>query len=228
MIFIGSGALLTRAITHTISKGYRIDMVFSNTKEINQVCEENNILFKETADINNQVDHFESDDKVVFSINSYQILKQKLLELPGYRFYNVHNGILPEYRGLPELCVIHAILNRAEKYGVSLHLIDNGVDTGTCYATKEFPLSGEDTFQSIMLKAIYFCHEIFVENLEKIMANKLECLPIGPVKSKLYTYRDLERLKKDFDPALVSRVLNFGVFVIWFKPAYEILKKRIE
>jgi methionyl-tRNA formyltransferase len=228
MIFVGIGALLRRAILHTIECKYHIDIVFSNSLEVVQCCKENNIPYKRFVNINDQISDFKSEDKIVLSINNNQIFKKDILSLPGFRFYNIHNGIIPEYRGRPEICIIYAILKNEKVYGVTLHTIDQGIDTGICHAFKMFEITEEDTFESVMQKSLENCEVVFIKYLDNIIKDNLEEISKNGRKSKLYTYRDLEILKKEYDPTLVSRVLYFGIFHMWFAPAIEILERQIK
>ena len=88
MIFVGVGALMRRAIIYTTQCGYAIERVFTNSAEIIKLCKARNISWKNPANINDAVADFESDDKLVLSINNGQIFRDKLLSLPGYSFYN--------------------------------------------------------------------------------------------------------------------------------------------
>jgi methionyl-tRNA formyltransferase len=227
MIFVGAGALLRRAILHTVQCRYIIEQVFTNSAEVIRLCNAKNIPWKTPADINDEIAEFNSEDKVVLSINNGQIFRSKLLSLRGFRFYNIHNGILPSYRGLPEICIIYAMLNKEKSYGVSLHSIDTGIDTGICHAIKEFSILEEDTFQSVMQRSLEYCDLIFKENLHNIMTNNLEMLTECKGISKLYTYRDLDYLEKVHDKNLVARVLLFGLYASWFRKALEKLRSKI-
>ena len=218
---------MRRAILYTVQFRYVIEQVFTNSAEVIRLCNAKNIPWKNPADINDAVADFNSVDKVVVSINNGQIFRSNLLSLPGYRFYNIHNGILPAYRGLPEICIIYAILNKEKSYGISLHSIDAGIDTGICHAIKEFPISAEDTFESVMQRSLEYCDLVFKENLHKIMTNRLEQLMAYNLRSKLYTYRDLDRLENVYDTVLVSRVLSFGLYATWFQEVLERLRSKI-
>lgn len=61
------------------------------------------------------------------------IIREPLLSIPRLGFLNAHNGLLPYYRGMD--AVGWAVLN-GDPLGCSVHLIDNGVDTGEILATQ--------------------------------------------------------------------------------------------
>lgn len=56
------------------------------------------------------------------------IMKPKILEIPKFGILNVHPGVLPHYRGV--LAPFYALKNGDEKLGVTVHWIDEGIDTG--------------------------------------------------------------------------------------------------
>jgi folate-dependent phosphoribosylglycinamide formyltransferase PurN len=59
------------------------------------------------------------------------IIREPLLSIPRIGFLNAHTGLLPYYRGKD--AVAWAVLN-GDPLGCSVHLIDNGVDTGEILA----------------------------------------------------------------------------------------------
>jgi methionyl-tRNA formyltransferase len=70
------------------------------------------------------------------------ILPPDVIDVPRLGCVNVHGGLLPEYRG--GHVMQWAIINGETETGVSLHYIDEGVDTGPVIAIKRFPIEWED------------------------------------------------------------------------------------
>jgi len=231
MIFIGDGSYLRSAINEAISKGYSVDHVFASNSEHEKYLSQKGIPFK-VADINNtEIINIISNvckDLIVYSINNGQILKQEILSLEGFRFYNIHNGIIPEYRGRPEVCIIYALLNGEKEYGVSLHEIDSGIDTGRCIDIKKFEITPMDTFQSVMLKSIEQCNMLFSNSLDSIVSGKYSFYSGNNNEgSRLYTSKDLERLGEFKNNPDFKRATHFGVFSLWYKKAYNFIKTEI-
>ena len=63
-----------------------------------------------------------------FIIGWPHILKSYVIESFDEGVLNIHFGPLPYYRGSG--CLEHALHHKKDKFGVSLHFIDGGVDTG--------------------------------------------------------------------------------------------------
>ncbi|HTI14038.1 MAG TPA: methionyl-tRNA formyltransferase [Dictyobacter sp.] len=72
-----------------------------------------------------------------------QILPQKVLDQPRYGTINIHASLLPRYRGADPIA--EAILQGDKEAGVSIMLLDAGVDTGPVLSRKTLPLKGDET-----------------------------------------------------------------------------------
>jgi len=79
-----------------------------------------------------------------------QILPQGVLDIPRYGCINVHPSLLPRYRGASPVAA--AILAGDEFTGVSIMLLDKGLDTGPVLARAQIPVSVRDTTGSLTAK----------------------------------------------------------------------------
>lgn len=79
-----------------------------------------------------------------------QILKRELLSLPPLGCVNVHASLLPSYRGADP--VRWALLAGETESGVSLMLMDEGVDTGPLLAQRRIQIEESDTYSSLLYK----------------------------------------------------------------------------
>ncbi len=79
-----------------------------------------------------------------------QILTEPVLNLPEYGCINIHPSLLPRYRGA--VPVPAAILNGDEFTGVSIMLMDKGLDTGPVFTRAQIPVSASDNTGSLMEK----------------------------------------------------------------------------
>ncbi|MBI3867162.1 MAG: methionyl-tRNA formyltransferase [Verrucomicrobia bacterium] len=76
-----------------------------------------------------------------------QILPRALLEIPRHRCLNVHTSLLPRHRGAAP--IQWSILSGDEKTGVTLMLMDEGLDTGPILATRETIIEPADNAQTL-------------------------------------------------------------------------------
>ncbi|NOR68046.1 MAG: formyl transferase [Woeseiaceae bacterium] len=79
-----------------------------------------------------------------------KILKKPLIEIPRQGFFNTHPSLLPYGRGKhPNFWA----LVEESPFGVTLHRVDVGVDTGEIVAQQEISFDWEDNGESLYMKA---------------------------------------------------------------------------
>ena len=79
-----------------------------------------------------------------------QILPQAALDIPKYGCINIHPSLLPRFRGASPVAA--AILAGDDFTGVSIMLMDAGLDTGPILARAQIPISAQDTTGSLTAK----------------------------------------------------------------------------
>ena len=76
-----------------------------------------------------------------------QILPQAVLDQPRYGTLNIHASLLPRYRGVSPIS--EAILQGDPETGVTIMLLDAGVDTGPILLSRAIPIAEDDTTGSL-------------------------------------------------------------------------------
>jgi methionyl-tRNA formyltransferase len=92
-----------------------------------------------------------------------QIVPQSVLDLPMYGCLNIHPSLLPRFRGASPVAA--AILAGGEFTGVSIMLMDRGLDTGPVLARAQIPISAEDTTGSLTGKLSWIAAQLLQEIL---------------------------------------------------------------
>jgi methionyl-tRNA formyltransferase len=78
-----------------------------------------------------------------------QILKSEIIALPSHGVLNIHPGWLPAYRGaMAYFWVLH---NGSDRGGVSVHWIDEGIDTGEILERRSFPIPDNATQETVLM-----------------------------------------------------------------------------
>ena len=81
----------------------------------------------------------------LFALASYgKILPQSVLEMPRLGALNVHPSLLPKYRGATPLQ--SALRDGANETGVTIMLMDAGMDTGDIVLQERTPIRPEETY----------------------------------------------------------------------------------
>jgi len=100
-----------------------------------------------------------------------QILKQNLLDLPGYGCINVHGSLLPRWRGAAPIQA--AIMHGDELTGVTIMKMDAGVDTGGILSQVQTRIDTEDTSETLSLRLACAGADLLAQTLPDYLAGKL-------------------------------------------------------
>ena len=76
-----------------------------------------------------------------------QLLPIEILEIPKHGAINVHGSLLPKYRGAA--CIAAPILNGDKNSGVTIMLMDSGLDSGPILKQTEVNLDPKETAASL-------------------------------------------------------------------------------
>jgi len=101
-----------------------------------------------TSGVVEQLKGFEPDAIVVAAFG--QILPESVLALPRLGCLNIHPSLLPRFRGASP--VASTILAGDDFSGVSVMVMDEGLDTGPVLARAQIPVSPRDTTGSLTEK----------------------------------------------------------------------------
>ena len=92
-----------------------------------------------------------------------QILPQAVLDIPSYGCINIHPSLLPRFRGASPVAA--TILAGDEFTGVSIMLMEKGLDTGPILARAQIPISAKDTTGSLTAKLSLIAAQLLQEVL---------------------------------------------------------------
>lgn len=79
-----------------------------------------------------------------------KILPEKALEIPGFGSINVHASLLPKFRGASP--IQNAILSGESETGITIMLMDEGMDTGDILSQEKISIDPNDTTPILMEK----------------------------------------------------------------------------
>ncbi len=104
-----------------------------------------------------------------------QILPQSVLDISGCQCINIHPSLLPRFRGASP--VASAILAGDEFTGVSIMLMDRGLDTGPVLVRAQIPISAQDTTGSLTAKLSLIAAQLLLEILPRWSRGELTPQP---------------------------------------------------
>ena len=97
-----------------------------------------------------------------------RILDEKTLKLST--FINIHPSLLPKYKGLN--AIKRAYLNQEKEYGITIHYVNEEVDSGKIIAQEKIDFDETDNFDIIEKKIHSLEHKLYPQVIEKILKEK--------------------------------------------------------
>ena len=130
-------------------------------------------LLLENVNSQDSLDSFSEYRADLFiSMSFNQILRPRILSLPTMGFINCHAGELPFYRGRNILN--WSLINDAKQFGVTVHYVDEGIDTGDIIEQVIEPITDTDTYATLLDRAIVLCADVLYIAVCKLLEGNAE------------------------------------------------------
>ena len=126
-----------------------------------------------------------------------RILSRTVFSVPRLGCINLHKGEVPSYRGMPP--GFWEIYDGCESAGVTVHFVDDGLDTGDVVGSATVPIHPRDTPDSLRKKLDLLGARLLCETVEQIAAGTARRQPQEKTGQKPRTrptrreIRELER-----------------------------------
>jgi methionyl-tRNA formyltransferase len=118
------------------------------------------------------LEKYECDLFVSMSFN--QIFKNIILGLPKIGTINCHAGKLPFYRG--RNVINWALINDEKEFGITVHFVDEGIDTGDIIVQKTYPISDRDDYASVLLTAYEEAANLLYQTIKMLQVNDFKVI----------------------------------------------------
>ncbi len=112
------------------------------------------------------------DADLFVSMSFNQILKTEILGVAPLGFINCHAGALPYYRGRNILNWV--LINDGKEFGVTVHYVDEGIDTGDIILQKMEKITDQDDYATLLDRAIVICADLLFESLVNILDGSVQ------------------------------------------------------
>ena len=158
ILFFGDDDWAARALTRLVTDGHVVCGVVIRVEPRNGALAEAaghlRVPVLQPADVNagafvESVKRLAPD--VIVSVSYDQIFGPAVLQIPARGAINVHNGLLPNYRGGGGL--YGAVINGETTFGQTAHLITAVVDGGPIIVQRELPIRPDDTMAELLARA---------------------------------------------------------------------------
>lgn|SRR5690606_8400455 len=117
-----------------------------------------------------KISRYDCDLFVSMSFN--QIFRSPIINMPKYKTINCHAGKLPFYRGRNILN--WALINDEREFGITVHFVDEGIDTGDIIIQKTYPITDNDTYKTLLEIAYKECAEVLFEAIVKFQNGRVK------------------------------------------------------
>jgi methionyl-tRNA formyltransferase len=113
-------------------------------------------------------DAYSIDGLIFISLHFDKIIKTQ--NFKSNKLYNIHFSLLPKYKGMHTTA--WPIILGEKHTGVTLHKIDNGIDTGDIISQIKFKILPSDDAEKVFLNYIKYGIILFRKNFLKLFNNR--------------------------------------------------------
>jgi methionyl-tRNA formyltransferase len=136
---------------------------------------------KQTADI------LKETQPELIVVNGTRIITKAILQCIPVKFINMHAGITPMYRG------VHGgywslVEGKPQVSGVTVHLVDPGIDTGNILGQAIIDPQEKDNFITYPILQLAAGLPLMVQAVKNIFEGKVNTLPYPKGKSRLWSH----------------------------------------
>lgn len=153
-----------------------------------------------------------------------KILPKDLLEVPPKGCVNVHASLLPRFRGAAP--IQWSIAHGDTETGVTLMLMDEGLDTGPMLAVRKLPIAPEDTSATLHEKLSALGGELLREALPAWLRGELQPTPQPEQGVVLAPLIEKEQGRLDWSRPAVELERRLRAFTPW-PGAYTTLGSKL-
>ena len=143
------------------------------TQNMYEIAKKHGInIGKVGKDINKLSKHLtKTEADLLISASFPRLIPKEVLEIPKLGAINIHAGKLPKYRGYHP--INWAIIKDEKEIGVTVHYIDEGMDTGNVLSQDTIAISNLDDVNTIRKKITDLGAKLLIKTVRKIEKSKV-------------------------------------------------------
>jgi len=217
--FAGRDDLATLVITRQTAR----DRIYGYRSAV-EVCRQSQMPLIEVSRVTDDICRRVEDWRPDLIVSAYypHIVPPRILAVPRLGCINIHPGILPQYRG--RFPTPWYILNGDTHFGVAIHYLAEGVDTGDVLVQRTYPLNG-DTGHQLYRRTMDLGAELLIEHFDRILAGDVQPKRQGEGGSY---YRSIEkRYEVDWNESREAISRRVRVHAEPYFPAYSFLFNKM-
>ena len=215
ILFMGGHELGAKTLEHLINNNINVVGVVVSKNDndwyrgVDEIAYKFNLNLYEEKNINDQ--NFLNKIKslnldLIVCVNFDQILKKDIINLPTIGCINTHASLLPKYRGRAPLN--WAMINGEKYSGVTVHFIDEGIDTGDIILQEKIKIDEDDYICDLLNKVKNIYPKIVLNAIRALESNNINL--IKPDLSKGFYVNKRTQDDGEIDFSKPSKdILNF-------------------
>ena len=185
LVFFGSGPVALKSLEF-ISKHFIVESVITKpqapldkkTPPVISWCQKNKIRYltpKNKSGLDEIFSNHKFDSRLGVLVDFGIIVSEEVINYFPLGIINSHFSLLPKWRGADP--ITFSILEGDKKTGVSLMLIDRGMDTGLLLAQKEYPIRKSITTPVLTEELISLSNQMLLDFLPKYTQGAIKPYP---------------------------------------------------
>jgi methionyl-tRNA formyltransferase len=126
----------------------------------------------------------------VIAVCGTRVVAPRVFRLASRGAVNIHTGITPEYRSADP--IFWALYNKEpHNVGVTIHFVDEGIDTGPIIHQTRVPLYRSDSLASIYARCVAYGARLYAQTLHEITNGTVTTIPKTGAKGHAFYSIDL-------------------------------------
>lgn len=161
-----------------------------------------------------------------------KILPKAVLDIPGFGCLNIHASLLPRWRGASP--VQNTLLSGETETGVTVMLMDEGLDTGSIVAQKVVPIEPDDNTETLLPKLAREGVRLLVDKVPLWIERKLEATPQDEEHATLCSLIEREDGRIFWNKSAESIANRYralspwpGIFTFWKQNGGEFMRLKL-
>lgn len=152
-----------------------------------------------------------------------KIIPKDILQIPEKGCVNVHPSMLPKYRGPSP--IQWAIANGDTKTGISIMLLDEGMDTGPILSFEGVSIDGEETYITLVDKIHARGPKLLSDTLKRFIKEQIHPVPQSAQGASITKLLTREDGRIDWAQELVEIERKWRAYQPW-PGAWSLWKRR--
>lgn len=198
LVVFGEDMYTAAVVQSLVQAGHKISLMIApdnpntNFKVLEETSGKFNLEFIKAENINSEKIKeriLKVNPDLIIAAHLRKLLRKEIFSIAAKGAINIHPSLLPKYRGLSPQH--QALIHGDEESGVTVHFIDEYIDTGEIILQKKFPILKEDYIIDVQTKMLNIYKEIVVEAVNLLADGNFK-----PIKQDLATLSYFGPLKK--------------------------------